>query len=61
LQQIMASRPEKQHELWQKAGGVGTDTPSIGSGSDSGLGGLKQAVKVLGNRAIDRRTTVGNG
>jgi hypothetical protein len=35
------------------------DTPSIGSSSDNGLDSLKQAVKVLGRRSVDRRTRVG--
>jgi hypothetical protein len=35
------------------------NTWSVGSASDDGLGALKSAVRVLGNRAVDRRTTVG--
>lgn len=59
LQQIMDHNPEKCRELGQKPHRVARNTPSMGSDSDSGLGGLKRAVGVLGNRAVDRRTTVG--
>lgn len=55
----MAPEPEKQQEHGQKPCRVGKNSPTMGFRSNGGLGGLKQAVKVLGNRAVDRRTTVG--
>lgn len=55
----MASNPEKRQKLGQEADGARGHTPPKGPRYNHGLGGLKNAVRVLGNRTVDRRTTVG--
>ena len=55
----MALQPEIRQERWHEPDAFARNTQAIASSSNTGLRELKQAVKVLGSRAVDRRTTVG--
>lgn len=56
---MVGIRWEKRQECGGRGNRLTPNTGTIHSSSEPGLAALKDAVRVLGKRAIDRRTTVG--
>jgi hypothetical protein len=56
---IMAQTAETQRKKGHEASAKGHDAAAMSLDSGTGLCQLKRAVRVLGHRAVDRRTTVG--